>query len=75
VAFVSDQFHPSERTACKLLGVESSSYRAMDFIVDGLATGRMVRILRVLDAYMRECLALRPTPAWVLVGARECSSD
>ena len=31
---------------------------AMDFIVDGLATGRMVRILSVLDAYTRECLAL-----------------
>jgi putative transposase len=31
---------------------------AMDFIVDGLATGRMVRILSVIDAYTRECLAL-----------------
>ena len=30
----------------------------MDFIVDGLATGRMVRILNVVDAYTRECLAL-----------------
>ena len=30
----------------------------MDFIVDGLATGRMVRILSVFDAYTRECLAL-----------------
>ena len=30
---------------------------AMDFIVDGLATGRMVRILSVVDAYTRECLA------------------
>lgn len=30
----------------------------MDFIVDGLATGRMVRILSVVDTYMRECLAL-----------------
>jgi putative transposase len=140
VAFVSDQFRLSERTACKLLGVERSSYRyearpdrnaelrdelvqlarqkprygyrrlhallsrrghevnvkrvyrlyveeglmvrrkrrkrlvrertaeprltganqewAMDFIVDGLATGRMVRILSVVDAYTRECLAL-----------------
>jgi hypothetical protein len=26
----------------------------MDFIVDGLATGRMVRILSVVDAYTRE---------------------
>ncbi len=31
---------------------------AMDFIVDGLATGRMFRILSVVDAYTRECLAL-----------------
>ena len=140
MAFVSAQFRLSERTACKLLGVERSSYRyeprpdhnvelreelvklarqkprygyrrlhallnrrghevnvkrvyrlyleerlsvrrrkrkrlvrdralaprlirpnqewAMDFIVDGLATGRMVRILSVVDAYTRECLAL-----------------
>jgi putative transposase len=140
VAFVSEQFRLSERTACKLLGVERSSYRydprpdrnaelrdalvqlarqkprygyrrlhallcrrghevnvkrvyrlyveeglmvrrkrrkrlvrertaeprltrvnqewAMDFIVDGLASGRMVRILSVVDAYTRECLAL-----------------
>jgi putative transposase len=140
VAFLSVEFRLSERTACKLLGVERSSYRyeprpdrnielrealvklarqkprygyrrlhallqrrghevnvkrvyrlyleerlavrrrrrkhlvrdraqaprlirpnqewAMDFIVDGLATGRMVRILSVVDAYTRECLAL-----------------
>lgn len=31
---------------------------AMDFIVDSLANGRMVRILSVVDAYTRECLAL-----------------
>jgi putative transposase len=140
VAFVSSEYRLSERTACKLLGVERSSYRyeprpdrnmelrdelvklarqkpsygyrrlhallrrrsqevnvkrvyrlyveeglmvrrkkrkrlvheraieprltganqewAMDFIVDGLATGRMVRILSVVDVYTRECLAL-----------------
>ena len=140
MAFISVEFRLSERTACKLLGVERSSYRyeprpdrnielrealvklarqkprygyrrlhvllkrrghevnvkrvyrlyleerlavrrrkrkrlvrdralaprlirpnqewAMDFIVDGLATGRMVRILSVVDAYTRECLAL-----------------
>ena len=140
MAFVSAEYRLSERTACKLLGVERSSYRygprpdrnaelraelvklarqkprygyrrlhallsrrgqevnvkrvyrlyaeeglmvrrkkrkrlvreravdprltganqewAMDFIVDGLATGRMVRILSVVDAYTRECLAL-----------------
>ena len=32
---------------------------AMDFVVDGLATGRMVRILSVVDAYTRECVALK----------------
>jgi putative transposase len=140
VAFAQSEFHVSERTACKLLDVERSSYRyeprpdrnaelrdellklarqkprygyrrlhvllerrghavnvkrvyrlyveeglsvrrkkrkrlvrdrageprllranqewAMDFIVDGLVTGRMVRILSVVDAYTRECLAL-----------------
>jgi putative transposase len=31
---------------------------AMDFIIDGLANGRMVRILSVVDAFTRECLAL-----------------
>ena len=31
---------------------------AMDFVTDGLATGRMVRILTVIDAYTRECVAL-----------------
>jgi hypothetical protein len=31
---------------------------AIDFIVDGLATGRMVRILSVVDGYTGECPAL-----------------
>jgi putative transposase len=31
---------------------------AMDFIVDSLGNGRMVRILSVVDAFTRECLAL-----------------
>ncbi len=31
---------------------------AMDFTTDGLATGRMVRILSVVEAYTRECQAL-----------------
>jgi len=30
----------------------------MDFTVDGLATGRIVRILSVVDACTRECQAL-----------------
>jgi len=36
----------------------------MDFIIDGLASGRMVRILSVVDAYTRECLALEADTAW-----------
>ena len=31
---------------------------AMDFITDGRATGRMLRILTAINAYTRECLAL-----------------
>jgi putative transposase len=31
---------------------------AMDFIMDGLANGRMIRILSVVDAFTRECLVL-----------------
>ena len=31
---------------------------AMDFVIDGLASGRMIRILSIVDAYTRECLAL-----------------
>ena len=38
--------------------VRANQEWAMDFIVDGLATGRMVCILSVVDAYTRECLAL-----------------
>jgi hypothetical protein len=32
---------------------------AMSFIVDGLANGRMIRILSVVDAFTRECLELK----------------
>jgi putative transposase len=44
--------------ACEPRLVRANQEWAMDFIVDGLATGRMVRILSVMDAYTRECLAL-----------------
>ena len=41
----------------------------MDLIADGLATGRMVRTLGVVDAYTRECLGdgsgLQPCLGWV----------
>ena len=31
---------------------------SMDFVMDGLATGRIVRMLTVVDNYTRECLAI-----------------
>jgi putative transposase len=40
----------------RLTGPKQES--SMDFVVDGLATGRMARILSVVDAYTRECVAL-----------------
>ena len=30
----------------------------MDFVMDGLATGRMLRVLTIVDSYTRECLAI-----------------
>ena len=30
----------------------------MDFVMDGLATGRAVRVLTIVDSFTRECLAL-----------------
>ena len=31
---------------------------SMDFVMDGLATGRILRMLTVVDSYTRECLAI-----------------
>lgn len=31
---------------------------SMDFVMDGLATGRSIRVLTVVDSYTRECLAI-----------------
>jgi putative transposase len=31
---------------------------SMDFVMDGLATGRAVRVLTIVDSFTRECLAL-----------------
>lgn len=31
---------------------------SMDFVMDGLATGRMLRVLTIVDSYTRECLAI-----------------
>ncbi len=30
----------------------------MDFVMDGLATGRAVRALTLVDSFSRECLAI-----------------
>jgi len=38
--------------------IRANQELAMDFIVKGWANGRMVRILSVVDAFTRECLAL-----------------
>jgi putative transposase len=38
--------------------VRANQEWAMNFIVDGLANDRVVRILSVVDAFTRECLAL-----------------
>jgi hypothetical protein len=43
----------------------------MDFIVDSLATGRMVRILSVVDAFTRECLALEADTSLGLTCSRK----
>ena len=40
----------------------------MYFIVDGLASGCLVRILSVVDTYTRECLALEADSTWAQVG-------
>ena len=31
---------------------------SMDFVMDGLATGRAVRVLTIVDSFTRECLAI-----------------
>jgi putative transposase len=31
---------------------------SMDFLMDGLTTGRSIRVLTVVDSYTRECLAI-----------------
>ena len=38
--------------------VRANQEWSMDFVMDGLATGRVLRILTVVDNYTRECLAI-----------------
>jgi putative transposase len=62
-----------ERTAEPRLTRANQKW-AMDFIVDGLASGRMVRILSVVDAYTRECLALEADTVSAVIGSHGCWS-
>ena len=36
----------------------------MDFVMDGLSTGRALRVLTIVDSYTRECLAMEVTVAY-----------
>ena len=38
--------------------VRANQEWSMDFVMDGLATGRVLRMLTVVDSYTRECLAI-----------------
>jgi putative transposase len=38
--------------------VRANQEWSMDFVMDGLATGRVVRMLTVVDGYTRQCLAI-----------------
>jgi hypothetical protein len=50
---------PAERLQCRRIAVSKSrSLEPWNFIVDGLANGRMVRILSVVEVPKRECPAL-----------------
>lgn len=47
------------RPAAPMTNVQKANQEwSADFLMDGLATGRAIRVLTVLDNYTRECLAL-----------------
>jgi putative transposase len=47
------------RPAAPMTEVERADQEwSMDFVMDGLATGRAIRALTVVDSYTRECLAI-----------------
>jgi putative transposase len=47
------------RPAAPMTDVERADQEwSMDFVMDGLATGRAIRALTVVDSYTRECLAI-----------------
>jgi putative transposase len=47
------------RPAAPMTNVQQPNQEwSMDFVMDGLATGRAIRMLTVLDSYTRECLAI-----------------
>jgi hypothetical protein len=41
---------------------------SMDFLMDGLATGRAIRVLTVVDSYTRKCLAISNGPFTFVIG-------
>ena len=44
--------------ACEAQTMRANQTWAIDFVHDGLATGRVIRALTVVDEYTRECLAI-----------------
>ena len=47
------------RPAAPMTQVQQANQEwSMDFLMDGLATGRAIRVLTVVDSYTRECLAI-----------------
>jgi len=48
------------RSAVPMTDVERADQEwSMDFVMDGLATGRAIRALTVVDSYTRECVVVR----------------
>jgi putative transposase len=48
-----------QRASVPLAQLERANQEwALDFVMDGLATGRTLRVLTIVDGYTRECLAM-----------------
>ena len=48
----------SNQRACPLARTTANQEWALDFLHDAVESGRAIRVLSVVDAYTRECLAL-----------------
>jgi len=59
MACVLGRMRLSQRATSKLPRLDG----AMDFMMDGLTNGRMMRTLNVFDAHTLECLALEAETA------------